>query len=124
MANTMPDSGSPGARLVTQVPSPRRTSSTLIWVSAHRLRSDPRDTPRRSASSFSGGRRSPGLSSPDRTIARMLSIAFEVTLTTNLQRFGRLRPTPARAPGYDSRISQNVGWFPQTGTGWNKEPRV
>jgi hypothetical protein len=62
------------------VPSPWRTSSTRITDSALTAsRSELRETPIRSDSSFSGGSRSPGFSSPSTTICLMAVMARSVT---------------------------------------------
>ena len=118
IANTMPDNNSLGARLVTYVPSPRRTSSTLICESARTAsRSDPRDTPSRSASSCSGGSRSPGLSSPERIIARMLSIALRgdahhkpPMFRLSASRTGRRHHPPFRIARKAALANSSVRW--------------
>src|SRR5690606_39232863 len=80
-----------GSRLVTYVPSPRRTSSTRMTSSAFTAsRMELRDRPSRSASSFSGGSRSPGPSSPEMIIALIFWIASSVTAMATSSHIGRM----------------------------------
>ena len=78
--NVIASSSSFGSRLVTYVPSPCRTSSTLIRHNALTAsRSELRDRPSRWARSASFGSRSPGASSPEMIMPLILSIASSVT---------------------------------------------
>src|ERR1700722_7591626 len=87
-------SSSEGARLVAYVPSPWRTSSTLIRLSAFTAsRSELRDKPSSAARSASLGSFSPGRTRPERIICLILSIASSVSGTNRSRR----RRCPFRA---------------------------
>src|SRR5690242_2557424 len=92
-------SSSRGSRLVTYVPSPRRTSRMLTRDSARTAsRSELRDSPRSAARSASRGSRSPARSAPDVIMALIFSMASSVT--------AKLFPAPERSdvcPEYDIR---------------------
>src|SRR5690349_10928061 len=73
-------SSSRGSRLVTYVPSPRRTSRMLTRDRARTAsRSELRDSPRSAARSASRGSRSPARSAPDVIMALIFSMASSVT---------------------------------------------
>ncbi len=75
----MPSSSSSGRRLVTNVPSPRRTSSTRAVTSARTAsRVVLREDPTSAASSCSGGSRLPAVSFPSMINWRILAIARSV----------------------------------------------
>src|SRR6185437_10409340 len=92
-------SSSRGSRLVTYVPSPRRTSRMLTRDSARTAsRSELRDSPRSAARSASRGSRSPARSAPDVIMALIFSMASSVT--------AKLFSAPERSdvcPEYDIR---------------------
>src|SRR6201993_3101163 len=80
-------SSSRGSRLVTYVPSPRRTSRMLTRDSARTAsRSELRDSPRSAARSASRGSRSPARSAPDVIMALIFSMASSVTAKPCLRR--------------------------------------
>jgi hypothetical protein len=130
MAKPKPWSRTFGARLVTKVPSPRRTSSTCAVSSAFTAsRSELRDMPRSLASCGSDGNRDPGRRLPDWMSARILLIASSVSATEFLPRACHAQPSsaanlaPARAgscqPGGRRAL---VGLQATTGAGWPARP--
>src|SRR6185437_13500515 len=91
-------SSSRGSRLVTYVPSPRRTSRMLTRDSARTAsRSELRDRPSSAARSASRGSRSPARSAPDVIMALIFSMASSVTAKP----FVPAHRDPMFAPEYD-----------------------
>ena len=77
-------SSTAGSRLVTYVPSPRRTSRMLTSESARTAsRSELRDSPSSAARSASLGSRSPACSVPETIIALIFSMASSVSATAD-----------------------------------------